>query len=337
MVKEAAHRCALRKALTKDKPWEELFASNMEKQASGKIMTFLKNPAGGAGFKGGIKQGLRQVGGLAPTGAGAYAGAKIYEGSEGKAPTTAGLTALLTPWLTRDVKKSMKQVSKKVRKGKIHSSDYANELMAKLVKPTLIKGGTGLLGIAADSGVEAFRDGQEKGPEMAKKLESAVDTFQQTGENVQNITKDVGDVTTGSKKYLTSGLTDLGKGTSSLGKEIGKSGAGVNKALTDLSKTLDESGGTLKNIGDLAETAKKKMEGDGKKGGLDLLGIKGAMQHVKDNSGKYALAGGGLAALAAYVMYRKSKKADKEVEEEARRKEREIRALNRMARATESS
>ncbi len=71
--------------------------------------------------------------------------------------------------------------------------------------------------------------------------------------------------------------------------------------------------------------------------GFDPLGVKTVAAHLQKNWGKYALGAGGLATIVGIIMHRKSKKAEKEAEEEAKRKEREIRALNRMARATESS
>jgi len=59
--------------------------------------------------------------------------------------------------------------------------------------------------------------------------------------------------------------------------------------------------------------------------------------HLKQNWGKYALGATGLAALAAYAVYRNKKEDEEEEEAIARRKEREIRALQRMARAQETS
>jgi len=325
-IKQLTRSRDLRNALNKEASWEELFEQNMYKEAGfgSAAKKFVTNPAGGAGLKGRVKQGLNKV--VSTSGiTGPAAGAVMYANDPDK-PASAAALGILAPWLATRTKARYKDAVKAGHKG----VGVPTDMLANMTPELVAKMGLG-------GGAAAFDYGMAKGPEIAGKVEKGVEDFQDTMGNVRKITKDVGDVTEGSKKHLTSGLSELGKGTSSLGKEIGKSGKGVNKALEGFSKTLDESGGALKNVGELADAAKKKLEGDNEKGGLDLLGIKGAIQHVKNNSGKYALAGGGLAALAAYVMYRNRKESEESEEAVAKRKEREIRALNRMARAQEAS
>jgi hypothetical protein len=304
------------------------------------LLDFLTNPAGGKGAKAGLAQGVNKaIDYTAPLGI--AGGVNMYASDPDKAATAAA-TGILVPWLGTRTRGRYRDAVSAGNKG----MGIPTEMLSKMTPELVAK-----MGLAG--GAAGFDYVRQRGPELAEKLESGVNSFEEIGNNVQGITADARDVTSTAKGDLGKGLQSLGRGTGALGKDIGQSGAKLNTALGSLSGTLDEggkalgsvskaigsSGGVLGNIGGLAEAARKKIEGGGEgESGLDLsdpIGTKAILGHLKNNWSKYFVGASGLAGVIGYALWKREQERKDTRKEEARNKEREIRALNRLARAQE--
>jgi hypothetical protein len=293
-----------------------------QKEAAGKgvVTNFLRNPAGGAGLKGGLEQGVNKaVDWSAPLGI--AGGVNLYSNNP-DAKATSAATAILAPWLATRTRGRFREAVKDGHKGMA----IPTEMLSKMTPELVAKMGLG-------GGAAAFDYGMKKGPEIAQKLESGVDSFQQVGENTAKVTKDVSKVTAGAQGDLTKGLKNLGSGVGSLGKDMKDTGKHVNKALKNV-------GDSVGDFGMLAKTVTEKMKQE-EGGNFDLTGVStvynDVKKHLSDNWKMYALGAGGIVGVAGLAMMLSSNRKREEEEEKARQKEREIRALNRMGRALEDA
>jgi hypothetical protein len=147
------------------------------KQANkGKMLrNMLKSPAGGEGFKGGLRQAGSTAVDFSPF-IGAGVGGKIY-GEDPNKKATALSSAILLPWLATRGRTRYKESLKSGKKGMGLHADVLGKSTPELAAK---------LGVGA--GAYGLDYGMEKGPELAKKWETITQNLEDTTGNVSGIT-----------------------------------------------------------------------------------------------------------------------------------------------------
>jgi hypothetical protein len=290
MVKEAAHRCALRKALTKDKPWEELFASNMEKQAGlGSLAKKSYDFLGPTGIIGG-------VGGVLAT--------QDINNPAGRI----GLAALPAYLASRGRGRSIGSAFMNLNKG---SKNLASRAKALAVKNQILGGMGGLGGATGINTITRLANVAEsdKGQDLMTKTIQALDEgragikqARETASKVGATMERTGDaVSTAADKASEIMGSDKGKKLLDTAKE-------TLSTVTDTSKDMGE---TLKTTaGDISRTA--NFWGD--LGQSLKTEAKPIMDFINQHKGKFAVGSAGLLTALIYSRYQKAKEAEANAE-----------------------